>query len=164
MKQTSLCYIENSGKVLMMLRNKKENDENSGKWIGVGGKFKENESPEDCMLRETYEETGIEIKKWKYRGIVTFVSDIYETEHMHLFTANTDATQHKICNEGELGWIEKEKILSLNLWEGDKIFLKLIKDEERPFFSLKLIYEGDKLTDARLDGKCFDLRNELYEQ
>ncbi|MBE7050251.1 MAG: 8-oxo-dGTP diphosphatase [Ruminococcaceae bacterium] len=153
MKQTSLCYIENFGRYLMTYRGKKENDENKGKWIGVGGKFKEGESPEDCMLRETFEETGIRVSDFKYRGIVTFVSDIYETEHMHLFTATSDTDKFTICNEGELRWIPKEKVLSLNLWEGDKVFLKLMEDENAPFFSLKLQYEGDSLINTVINGK-----------
>ncbi len=153
MKQTSLCYIENSGRYLMMHRKKKENDENKGKWIGVGGKFKEGESPEDCMLRETFEETGIVVSDFKYRGIVTFVSDLYETEHMHLFTATSDTDKFISCDEGELKWIFKDEILSLNLWEGDRIFLKLIEDENTPFFSLKLQYEGDTLVKTVINGK-----------
>lgn len=153
MKQTSLCYIENSGRYLMMHRDKKVNDENKGKWIGVGGKFKEGESPEDCMMRETFEETGIRISDFKYRGIVTFVSDIYETEHMHLFTATSDTDKFTPCDEGELKWIPKGEILSLNLWDGDRVFLKLIEDENTPFFSLKLVYEGDNLTHTFINGK-----------
>ncbi|MBQ4629602.1 MAG: 8-oxo-dGTP diphosphatase [Clostridia bacterium] len=153
MKQTSLCYIEHDGKYLMMHRTKKKNDENSGKWIGVGGKFLEGESPEDCMKREVFEETGIEVSDWCYRGIVTFVSDLWETEHMHLFTAKSKSSQHHNCDEGELKWIDKEKILSLNLWEGDKIFLKLMEDEARPFFSLKLVYRGDFLIESYLNGE-----------
>lgn len=152
MKQTTLCYIENSGRYLMMHRTKKQNDENSGKWIGIGGKFCEGESPEDCMRREVLEETGICVTQWHYRGIVTFVSDIYETEHMHLFTAKSDKDALPLCDEGELAWINKQDISSLNLWEGDRIFLKLIEDEERPFFSLKLTYRGDLLVEAVCNG------------
>ncbi len=139
----------------MMHRISKDNDENKGKWIGVGGKFEEGESPEDCMLRETFEETGINVTDYRYRGIVTFVSDIYETEHMHLFTANSDTDKFIPCDEGELKWIEKEKISSLNLWEGDRVFLSLMEDEERPFFSLKLVYSGDELIRVILNGKHF---------
>jgi len=144
MKNTSLCYIEHKGKVLMLYRNKKKNDINEGKWIGIGGKFVENESPEECMLREVYEETGIKLTKWKYRAVITFVPDNCEGEYMHLFTAEADSFEFSDCTEGELRWIDKDKILSLNLWEGDRFFLEpLYKTEE--FFSLKLIYEGDKL-------------------
>lgn len=152
MKQTTLCYIENNGRYLMMHRIKKQNDENSGKWIGIGGKFCEGESPEDCMRREVLEETGICVTQWSYRAIVTFVSDIYETEHMHLFTAKSDEAALPLCDEGELAWIDKSDISSLNLWEGDRIFLKLIEDEDRPFFSLKLTYRGDLLVEAVCNG------------
>lgn len=154
MKQTSLCYLEYEGKYLMLHRTKKQNDENSGKWIGVGGKFLEGESPEDCMRREVLEETGISVKKWNYRGIVTFVSDLYETEHMHLFTAFCDSSTYSSCDEGELKWIDKEEIFSLNLWEGDKIFLRYLKDKNMPFFSLKLVYSGDCLTVGYLNGEA----------
>ena len=153
MKQTSLCYIENDGRYLMMHRTKKNNDENSGKWIGIGGKFKEGESPEDCVCREVFEETGIEISDWKYKGIVTFVSDIYETEYMHLFTAHSETEEFTPCSEGELEWIAAEDVFSLNLGEGDKIFLRLMTDDEIPFFSLKLSYKGDELTGAVLNGR-----------
>lgn len=153
MKQTSLCYIENDGRYLMLHRTKKKNDENSGKWIGVGGKFLENESPDECMLREVCEETGIVPSSWQYRAVVTFVSDLYETEHMHLFTAVAESSAFKECDEGELKWIPKEELMSLRMWEGDRIFLKLIADDSYPFFSLKLTYTGDSLTSAVLNGK-----------
>ncbi len=152
MMNTTLCHIEFDGKYLMLHRNKKKNDVNEGKWIGIGGKFKENESPEECMIREVYEETGIVIKDWKYRGIVTFVPDKWEGEYMHVFTAKADSEEFTPCNEGTLRWVNKEDILSLNLWEGDKVFLKLL-EEDKPFFSLKLIYKGDDLVKAVLDGK-----------
>lgn len=137
----------------MMHRTKKKNDENSGKWIGIGGKFCEGESPEDCVRREALEETGITLSDWNYRGIVTFASDVYETEHMHLFTAHSHTAEVTDCDEGELAWIEKDQILSFNLWEGDKILLKLIEDEKRPFFSLKLSYRGEKLISAIYNGR-----------
>lgn len=152
MKNTTLCHIEYADSVLMLHRNKKKSDINEGKWIGVGGKFLENESPEECMLREVYEETGIVPDTWRYRGIVTFVPDTCEGEYMHIFTAATSSDKFTPCSEGTLKWIKKSDILSLNLWEGDKIFLKLLEDGE-PFFSLKLIYTGDKLTGAVLNGK-----------
>ncbi len=151
MLNTSLCYIEYGDKVLMLLRNKKKNDINEGKWIGLGGKFEEAESPEECMLREVYEETGLQLKSWRYRGIVTFVPDKSEGEYMHLFTAKADSEYFTPCNEGTLMWINKSDIDSLNLWEGDKVFLKLLREEE-PFFSLKLVYEGDSLVGAFLNG------------
>lgn len=153
MKQTSLCYIENDGSYLMMHRTKKKNDENSGKWIGIGGKFAEGESPDDCMLRETREETGLTLSSWQYRAVVTFVSDLYETEHMHLFTAVSKDRDFINCDEGELRWIPKNEILNLCLWEGDKIFLALMEKSDYPFFSLKLVYRGDNLVSAILNGK-----------
>ena len=152
MKNTTLCYIEKDGKYLMLHRIKKEDDVNRDKWIGIGGKFEDKESPEDCMLREAFEETGLTLYKPHYRGIVTFVSDKYETEWMHLFTANDFSGEIKECDEGILEWIEKEKLYSLPLWEGDKIFLRLL-EENAPFFSLKLSYEGDTLTEAVLNGE-----------
>lgn len=136
----------------MLHRVKKENDENHDKWIGIGGKFEPGESPEECMLREAYEETGLTINRWQYRGIVTFVSDEWGTEYMHLFTADAFQGQLKDCDEGELEWIEKSRLLDLTLWEGDKIFLRLL-DSSEPFFSLKLCYQGDSLLRAVLNGK-----------
>ena len=153
MKQTSLCYIENNGRYLMLHRNKKKNDENSGNWIGVGGKFLEGESPEECMIREAYEETGIRVLKWHYRGIVTFVSDRWEGEHMHLFTAESESADFHPCDEGDLQWIDKDEVTNLKIWEGDRIFLELLKDEDLPFFSLKLSYCGDSLEKAVLNGQ-----------
>lgn len=144
MKATTLCYIEHEGKYLMLLRNKKENDYNEGKWIGVGGKFIDGEGPEQCLVREVYEETGLELRSWKYRGIVTFVSDIYETEFMHVFISEDYTGSLKECSEGTLEWIEKCKIPGLNLWEGDRIFMKPLIEDSR-FFSVRLEYSGDKL-------------------
>lgn len=152
MRNTSLCYIEHDGKYLMLHRVKKEHDENHDKWIGIGGKFEEGESPEDCMLREAKEETGLDILRWRYRGIVTFVSDEWGTEYMHLFTADEFAGNIKDCDEGVLEWISKKELLSLPMWEGDMIFLRLI-DSDAPFFSLKLCYKGDVLTQAVLNGR-----------
>ncbi len=152
MRNTSLCYIEHDGKYLMLHRVKKEHDENHDKWIGIGGKFEEGESPEDCMLREAKEETGLDILRWRYRGIVTFVSDEWGTEYMHLFTADEFAGNIKDCDEGVLEWISKKELLSLPMWEGDLIFLRLI-DSDAPFFSLKLCYKGDILTQAVLNGR-----------
>ena len=152
MKMTSLCYIERNGKYLMLHRTAKENDENKDKWIGVGGKFEDRESPEECAEREIREETGLNALKLDFRGIVTFVSNIYPTEYMHLFTCTDFCGSVTECDEGKLEWIAKDEVLRLNLWEGDKIFLKLIA-EKRPFFSLKLEYEGEKLIRAVLDGR-----------
>lgn len=151
-KQTTLCYIERDGAYLVLHRTKKEHDENRDKWVGVGGKFENGESPEDCMMREVFEETGLSVTKYAYRGIVTFVSDLYGTEHMHLFTISGFSGKVKDCDEGELEWIEKSDLLALPMWEGDRIFLKLL-DVDRPFFSLKLVYSGETLTRAVLDGK-----------
>lgn len=152
MKNTSLCYIEKEGCYLMLHRTKKAGDENHDKWIGIGGKFEAGESPEDCMLREVREETGLSLSSWSFRGIVTFVSDEWGTEYMHLFTADGFAGSLRDCDEGELEWVEKARILSLPIWEGDKIFLRLL-DQGADFFSLKLCYHGDKLVRAVLNGK-----------
>ena len=156
MKNTSLCYIERDGCYLMLHRTKKVNDENHDKWIGVGGKFEEGESPEECILREAQEETGLTLTAWRYRGIVTFVSDEWGGEYMHLFTADGFTGQIKSCDEGELEWVEKQRLLSLPIWEGDKIFLRLL-DSEQPFFSLKLCYQGERLVSAALNGKAMVL-------
>jgi 8-oxo-dGTP diphosphatase len=145
MKNTTLCYIENGGAYLMMHRTKKINDENHDKWIGIGGKFEPEETPYECAKREIYEETGLKADSLFYRGIITFVSDLYGTEYMHLFTCNSYSGNLKQdCDEGELVWIDKNKVCQLPIWEGDKIFFKLI-DEENRFFSLKLVYVGDRL-------------------
>lgn len=151
---TTLCYIEKEDKYLMLHRVKKENDLNKDKWIGVGGKFEEGESPEECLLREVKEETGLILTSYKFRGIITFVSDEWGVEYMHLFTA--DAYEGELqentmldCSEGELVWIPKDEIESLHLWEGDKIFLRLLQERES-FFSLKLRYEGDTLVESVL--------------
>lgn len=131
----------------MLHRVKKEHDENHDKWIGVGGKFEDGESPEDCLLREVKEETGLTLKTFSYRGIVTFVSDKYGTEYMHLFTATEYEGELQDCDEGELVWIPKTDMEKLNLWEGDKVFLRLL-DESKEFFSLKLTYRGDTLVET----------------
>ena len=152
MKETSLCYIYRGDEVLMLHRTRKKNDLNEGKWIGIGGHFEENESPEDCVLREVTEETGLVLTEYQYRGIVTFVSDRYEGEHMHLFTATEfEGTLKEDCPEGDPVWISKEKQKNLPQWEGDAIFLALL-DDGAPFFSLKLEYEGEILRRAVLNG------------
>lgn len=156
---TTLCYIEQDDSYLMMHRISKKNDVNKGKWIGVGGHFEAGESPEDCLLREVYEETGLKLTSWKYRGIVTFIFEDEPAEYMSLYTADgfegsvtkPDGTMIE-CSEGKLAWIKKPELDSLNLWEGDKIFLRLLAEDE-PFFSLKLTYEGDTLLEAVLNGK-----------
>lgn len=150
---TTLCYIEKDNKYLMLHRVKKENDLNKDKWIGVGGHFELGESPEECLLREVKEETGLTLTSWKFRGIVTFLSNEWEeAEYMCLYTADGFEGNLIPCNEGALEWVEKAKVTELPIWEGDKIFLQLLK-ENREFFSLKLRYEGDKLVEAVLDGK-----------
>lgn len=149
---STLCYLELGDKYLMLHRVKKEHDVNQGKWIGVGGKFQEGESPEECILRECREETGLTLTEYRYRGLVTFVSDEAPTEYMHLFTASAwEGTPHP-CEEGELAWIRKEDLRTLPLWEGDLIFLDLL-EKGAPFFSLKLNYEGSRLTRAVLNGR-----------
>lgn len=156
MKNTSLCYIERGRDYLMLHRVKKTADENKDKWIGIGGKFEEGESPEDCVLREVREETGLRLLSWRYRAIVTFVSDEWGTEYMHLFTSDSFDGDIKECDEGVLEWIDREKLLSLPIWEGDKIFLRLL-DSDEPFFSLKLCYTGDKLVSAALNGNSLEV-------
>ena len=153
MFNTTLCYIEKDGAYLMIHRVKKKNDMNKDKWVGVGGKLEEGESPFDCARREIKEETGVDVRDLNYRGIITFVSDLYGTEYMHLFTADRfDGELVTECNEGELAWIPKDQVFDLPLWEGDKVFLKLLA-EEIPYFYLKLEYRGDTLLCATLDGR-----------
>lgn len=155
MKLSTLCYIEKDGKYLMLHRTVKENDVNKDKWIGVGGHFEQDESPEECLLREVKEETGYTLTSWEYRGIVTFVSGNGVTEYMSLFTADGFEGEPIPCDEGELAWVEITKIPELNIWEGDKIFFRLLA-ERRKFFSLKLVYDGhDGLVSASLDGKPY---------
>ena len=151
MKCSTLCYIERDEKYLMLHRTVKKNDVNKNKWIGVGGRFEERESPEECLLREVMEETGLTLITWKFRGIITFLTDKWETEYICLYTADEFAGELIPCNEGELQWIPKKDLLKLELWEGDKIFLKLL-EEDAPFFSLKLSYNGNKLVEKYLNG------------
>lgn len=153
MISSTLCYIERDGKCLMLHRVKKKVDANKDKWIGVGGRFEEGESPEDCVCREVYEETGLTLTDFTYRGLVTFVSDKWEGEFMHLFTATGYTGSIKECDEGVLEWISKEDLMKLPMWEGDRIFLELIAAPS-PFFSLKLRYEGEHLAGAWLNGKA----------
>ena len=149
---TTLCYLERNGAYLILHRTKKEHDENGDKWIGVGGKFEPGESPEECALREVREETGLTMLKPKFRGIVTFVSDEWGVEYMHLFTC-TDFTGDLIeCDEGDLVWLPKRELLGKKMWAGDKIFLKAL-DEREDFFSLKLVYRGEELVEVKFgDG------------
>ena len=152
MKNTTLIYIEKDGKTLMLHRTKKKNDLNSDLWIGVGGHCEEDESPEECAVREAKEETGLTLTSWRCRGVVTFLSDTYEGEYMYLFTADGFEGQIGDCPEGDLQWVSREFVSQLPTWEGDKIFLDLLW-QDAPFFLLKLRYEGDKLVEAVLDGK-----------
>lgn len=156
MLHTTLCYPVKNGRYLMLHRVKKEGDANRDKWIGIGGKFLENESPEECLLREVREETGLTLTSWRYRGIVTFVSDRWEGEYMHLFTAHEWQGEISDCDEGELAWVDTDAVPSLPIWEGDKIFLRLLA-EDSGFFSLKLGYKGEKLVFAALNGKELEL-------
>ena len=159
---TTLCYIENEGAYLMLHRISKKNDVNKDKWIGVGGHFEGDESPEDCLLREVREETGLTLTSWRFRGLVTFKPEGWDTEYMCLYTADKYEGEMITCNEGTLEWVRKEDVLSLNLWEGDRIFFKLL-NEDAPFFSLKLAYKGDRLTEAVLNGKQMELFDVLDE-
>lgn len=149
---TTLCYLEQDGNYLMMHRIKKEHDINEGKWIGVGGHFEPGESPEECLVREVKEETGLTLTSWRFRGIVTFTADGSPAEYMCLYTADSfSGTLVEDCREGVLKWVPKEEVLRLRLWEGDRLFLRLLT-EEHPFFSLKLSYTEDRLVECVLDG------------
>ena len=135
----------------MMHRVKKEKDINKGKWVGVGGHFEEGESPEECLLREVWEETGLTLTSFRLRGIVTFSTDVYPTEYMFLYTADGYEGELTECNEGNLEWVKKEAVYNLPIWEGDKVFFRLL-EEEVPVFSLKLRYEGNCLVETVLNG------------
>lgn len=149
---TTLCYIERDGAYLMLHRVKKEKDINKDKWIGVGGHFEEGESPEECLLREVAEETGLKLTDYRLRGVITFSTESYPVEYMFLYTAEGFSGTMHACDEGDLEWVSKEQIYELPVWEGDKIFFRLL-EERRDFFSLKLRYVGDTLAEAVLDGK-----------
>lgn len=154
---STLCYIEKDEQYLMLHRTVKENDINKDKWIGVGGHFEKGESPEECLLREVKEETGYTLTDWRYRGIVTFLYGEDVTEYMSLYTAEGFEGEAIPCDEGELAWVEKKKIQELDIWEGDKIFFRLL-EEGQPFFSLKLVYDTEGvLRYAALDGKRMEL-------
>lgn len=157
MKRTTLCYIENNGKWLMLYRNKKPDDPNKGKWLGIGGKIEDGETPEECNYREVLEETGIILKSAVYRGIIEFRSDTYEDEKMYLFTSDDFEPKDKLtrdifrqsgeydlpaCDEGELKWIPKEDVHDLPMWEGDRAFIeKLIEGTDRILMTLQ--YTGE---------------------
>ncbi len=155
MLQTTLCYYEKDGKTLMLHRVKKKNDVNHDKWIGIGGKFEMGESPEECMLREFREETGLTLTAFRYRGLVTFSSQDW-CEYMHLFTATQAEGEMIPCDEGELCWVKTEELTRLPIWEGDRVFLRLLRERET-FFSLKLVYDGERLAAAALDGRALEL-------
>ena len=152
MKNTTLCYIEKDNKYLMLRRSNKKNDGSQGKWMGIGGHFEEGESPYDCVVREVKEETGIELLAPQYRGVVTFNSDEYESEQMHLFTCSDFCGELTDCNEGELHWIDKKDVPRLNMWNGDLVFLDML-DTTKSFFSLKLTYSGEELKEYHVDGQ-----------
>lgn len=149
---TTLCYIEKDGCYLMLQRVKKENNLNKDKWLGIGGHFEEKESPEECLLREVKEETGLRLTSYRFRGLVTFVTDTEWFEYMCLYTADGYEGELAECDEGTLEWVPKEKLKDLELWEGDYVFFRLLEERE-DFFSLKLCYEGNKLVRAVLDGE-----------
>lgn len=159
MRETTLCYIERENEYLMLHRTKKENDANRDKWLGIGGGIENGETPESCLLREAREETGLTLTEYRYRGKIDFVSDTCENEIMHLFTCTAFEGDICVCDEGDLEWIDKERLLSLTLWKGDRIFLKLLQ-EEAPFFHLKLVYHGDALVCAELNGKTISNRRQ----
>ena len=152
MINTTLCYITRGDQVLMLHRIKKQNDINKDKWIGIGGKFEGEESPEECLLREAYEETGLTLTSWQCRGVVTFLNDRCEGEYMYLFTADGFEGQLKDCDEGELRWVSRDFLEDLPKWEGDKLFLDLLF-QNAPFFLLTLRYSGDRLVEAILNGQ-----------
>ena len=155
-KMTTLCYIERGNRYLMLHRVKKQNDENHDKWIGVGGHFEKGESPEECLLRETREETGLTLTDYALRGVITFVNGDQAAEYMFLFTATGFEGDMTECDEGALEWIDKDALYALPMWAGDRIFLKLIASPH-PFFSLKLRYENEALVEAALDGKPLEI-------
>ena len=152
MLNTTLCYVTRGDEVLMLHRVKKKKDLNKDKWIGIGGKFEGEESPDQCLLREAKEETGLTLTSWRCHGVVTFLSDQYEWEYMYLFTADGFEGALKECNEGDLQWVSREFLNQLPKWEGDEIFLNLMW-QDAPFFLLTLRYQGDTLTEAILNGK-----------
>ena len=154
MKMTTLCYIENEGKYLMLHRVKKHHDINAGKWIGVGGHVENGETPEECLLREVKEETGLRLTAYRLRGLVTFLSDVCEPELMCVFTADAYDGELIECDEGELAWVDKSEVLGLPTWEGDRVFLERLLSGDERFFSIKLRYEGDHLVEKKMTDYC----------
>lgn len=151
MKMTTLCYIENNDCYLMLHRTKKKKDVNKDKWIGVGGHAEGNETPQECLLREVREETGLLLTSYKFRGLITFISDEYEAEMMCLFTADGYTGELITCDEGELEWVKKSEVPQLPTWEGDAQFLKLLLEDEKRFFAMKLRYEGERLVEKSVE-------------
>ena len=151
MKMTTLCYIENNDCYLMLHRTKKKKDVNKDKWIGVGGHAEGNETPQECLLREVKEETGLLLTSYKFRGLITFISDEYEAEMMCLFTADGYTGELITCDEGELEWVKKSDVPQLPTWEGDAQFLKLLLEDEKRFFAMKLRYEGQRLVEKSVE-------------
>lgn len=152
MRETTLCYLERENQYLMLHRVRKQNDPNHDKWIGVGGGIEPGETPEECLLREVREETGLTLTRWRKRGVIDFVSDCWEDEVMHLYTADRWTGEIGDCNEGVLEWVDRERIPSLPLWEGDMVFMRLIA-RDAPFFRLRLQYRGEALERAVLNGE-----------
>ena len=151
MKMTTLCYIENNDCYLMLHRTKKKKDVNKDKWIGVGGHAEGNETPQECLLREVKEETGLSLTSYKFRGLITFISDEYEAEMMCLFKADGYTGELITCDEGELEWVKKSDVPQLPTWEGDAQFLKLLLEDEKRFFAMKLRYEGERLVEKSVE-------------
>lgn len=153
MLNTTLCYVIRGNQVLMLHRVKKENDLNRDKWIGIGGKFEKDETPDECLLREAKEETGLTLTAWRCRGVVTFLTDgTWEGEYMYLFTADGFEGELSECDEGTLQWVDRKFLDQLPKWEGDQIFLDLLW-QDAPFFLLKLRYDGNRLAEAVLNGQ-----------
>lgn len=159
-KNTTLCYLELNGKYLMLHRVKKQVDENKDKWIGVGGHMEEGEAPEECLVREVLEETGLKLLDYRLRGIVTFVSDRYETDYMFLFTSDCFEGTMIECDEGDLEWVEKSRVYDLPIWEGDKVFFRLLEEREDVFL-LTLRYQGDKLVETVVDGRKIENNDKI---
>ena len=156
MNDTTLCYIERDGEYLMLHRTKKAGDANRDKWLGIGGHIEPGETPMACILREAKEETGLTLLDCRYRGVVYFRSDRWPDEDMHLFSATRFEGAIRECDEGDLAWIAKDRLLSLTLWEGDRVFLRLL-NEDAPFFRLRLQYAGERLVAAELDGRALEI-------
>ena len=152
MRNTTLCYVTRGDQVLMLHRVKKKNDINHDKWIGIGGKFLPEESPDECVLREAWEETGLTLTSWRCRGVITFLNAGCDGEYMYFFTADGFEGDMHECNEGDLEWVDREFLYSLPMWEGDKIFLDLLW-QDAPFFLLTLRYRDDVLEEAVLNGE-----------